>query len=355
MQNRYWIYRRKNGTFYLQNKITQKQESLKTKDTITADRILANRNQAAEQPSLNRTLAKAYLSAKSPELATRTWANVMDHYCKSGVESTRERKLRAFSSTPFQRLLKVALIDTEADHLFAVLDHRKAGNSAHHYLRRIHNYALHLGWLLSPVMADAAWPVIRSQKKVGLTADEHRRIIEREKNPERRLYYEMLWETGGAQSDIANLHWDRIDLVNRTLCFFRQKLERTGGGESCLCIGTRIQAILDQLPQTGYLFPGIGKQPAKNRAGYFRKVCISCKIKGKSLHSYRYGWAQRARAAGMPERDAMNHLGHQSRAIHAAYGRNARVSTLPLEYYEERQETKILEFRGDTNLKQENR
>jgi integrase len=57
-------------------------------------------------------------------------------------------------------------------------------------------------------------------------------------------------------------------------------------------------------------------------------------IEGRGLHSYRYAWAQRARAAGMPEREAMNHLGHESRAIHAAYAGGATVATLPLEFYE---------------------
>ena len=37
---------------------------------------------------LNRSMAKAYLSAKSPELMERTWENVMDHYARSGVEAT---------------------------------------------------------------------------------------------------------------------------------------------------------------------------------------------------------------------------------------------------------------------------
>jgi hypothetical protein len=60
----------------------------------------------------------------------------------------------------FEAWSSTTLLDTEANHLFAVLEHRKAGNSAHHYLRRLHNYALHLGWLLAPVMADAAWPPI---------------------------------------------------------------------------------------------------------------------------------------------------------------------------------------------------
>ncbi len=40
---------------------------------------------------------------------------------------------------------------------------------------------------------------------------------------------------------------------------------------------------------------------------------------------YRYAWAQRARAACMREREAMNALGHESRAVHAAYAGGAQV------------------------------
>ena len=36
---------------------------------------------------------------------------------------------------------------------------------------------------------------------------------------------------------------------------------------------------------------------------------------GIVLHSYRYAWAERAQAAGMPEREAMAHLGHGSKAV----------------------------------------
>lgn len=299
MQDRYWLYQRENGIFYLQDKITGKQESLRTKDAAAAQRLLSGKNQSVEIPMLNRTMAKAYLSAKSPELTTRTWADVMEHYVKSGVEATRDRKERAFRSQPFARLHKVTLLDTEADHLFAVLDHKKAGNSAHHYLRRLHNYALHLGWLLAPVMADAAWPAMRKKHFEAITAEEHQQIIGVEKNTERRLYYEMLWETGGSQSDIAQLNWNRIDKETNTIEFVRQKLEgRTDNancGLSCLCIGPRIQALLEQLPQTGDFFPKIKLEEPKHRAAEFRRRCRTLKITGRVLHSYRYSWAQRAR------------------------------------------------------------
>jgi hypothetical protein len=99
-------------------------------------------------------MAKVYLAAASPEFALRTWTDVMEKYVTSGAESSKDRKERAFRSRPYVGLHKLKLIDTAAEHLFAVLEHQKAGNSTHHYLRRLHNFALHLGWLLAPVMSD---------------------------------------------------------------------------------------------------------------------------------------------------------------------------------------------------------
>lgn len=348
MQDRFWLYQRSNGIFYIQDRSTGKQESLRTKDSSKANRLLQARNQANEQPLMNLALAKAYLSAKSPEIASRTWSDVMEQYVRSGVESTRERKERAFRSAPFHVIRSLKLIETEAAQLLAVLGHAKAGNSTHHYLKRLHNYALHLGWLLAPVMAEAAWPLLRRRRFQAIMYQEHQKIVQREQNSERRLYFEMLWETGGSQTDIANLHRDRIDAEQKTLRFFRQKLagkeDGHGGGDTFLCIGARLRGILDQLPQEGYLFPDLRLQEPKDRAGYFRKACLACGIKGRTLHSYRYAWAQRAKAAGMPLREAMNHMGHKSRAIHAAYGAGAETTTLPLEYYEQQQQGKVIEF-----------
>jgi integrase len=355
MQDRYWLYQRENGVFYLQDKITGRQQSTRTKDDSAAKRLLAGKNQSVEQPMLNRSMAKAYLSAKSPELMERTWENVMDNYARSGVEATRERKERAFRSQPFARLRKVKLLDTEADHLFSVLEHKKAGNAAHHYMRRIHNYALHLGWLLAPVMAEAAWPPVRKKHFEAITEWEHGQIVAKEGNLERKLYYKMLWETGGSQSDVASLHWDRVDKETKTIEFMRQKLEgRQEAGLSCLCVGPRLQAILDQLPQVGFFFPKIRLELPKHRSAEFRRRCRTLKITGRVLHSYRYAWAQRARSAGMPEREAMNHLGHKSKAIHATYGQRASITTLPLAYYEAQKAKKIVSFtEGQRDLQTE--
>src|SRR5271154_3147147 len=153
----------------------------------------------------------------------------------------------------------------------------------------------------------------------------------------------MLWETGGAQTDIASLHADQVDLASETIRFRRRKLAgKESGGESILRIGPSLKKLLPQLPKEGYLFPSVYAWNSNTRSSEFCRRCRMLGIEGRSLHSYRYAWAQRARAAGMPEREAMNHLGHESRAIHAAYAGGAQVAVLPLEYYEEQRARKII-------------
>ena len=65
------MFCRAGGNFYARDKITGRSESLGTAERSEAKQLLAARNQAAAQPQLNRTMAKAYLSAKSPDLLTR--------------------------------------------------------------------------------------------------------------------------------------------------------------------------------------------------------------------------------------------------------------------------------------------
>jgi len=72
------LYRRSNSTYYLEDGTTRKQTSLRTKSKSVATQRLAAHAQAAEQPYLNLTIAKAYLSAKSPEMLSRTWGEIMD-------------------------------------------------------------------------------------------------------------------------------------------------------------------------------------------------------------------------------------------------------------------------------------
>jgi len=59
------------------------------------------------------------------------------------------------------------------------------------YLRRIQNFALDMGWLRWPILRKKQFPKVKFKPKRGITECEHRRIIGREINPERRDFYEL--------------------------------------------------------------------------------------------------------------------------------------------------------------------
>ncbi len=85
---------------------------------------------------------------------------------------------------------------------------------------------------------------------------------------------------------------------------------------------------------TGRVITGSPAMGAGDRATEFKQRCDGLEIKGVSLHSYRYAWAERALKCGYPERFAQQALGHNSKAIHAAYSRNAEVTVPSLDDWE---------------------
>jgi integrase len=222
VQLKYRLYRRRNGNFYWQDNESSKQGTLRTSDRLEAERLLNAMNESYRQPTLNLTLARAYLAAHDPAMATRTWQAVMDEMATHGIPTTQERCARGFRSRAYNPIRTKTLLQTTAEDLLKVL--HANGNCVGHYLRRLHNLALDLGWLPWPILAKRAWPKILSRSKRAITAEEHRKVIASEKNPERRAYYELLYETGAAQTDAANLNAEDIDWRNGVLVYRRKKL-----------------------------------------------------------------------------------------------------------------------------------
>ncbi len=346
MQERYWMYQRSNGVFYVEDRASGKQESLKTRDKIVARGLVEARNQAAAQPVLNIAMAKAYLVNKSPEMATRKWDAVLQEI-EDGYANgpTLGRWQKARRSEPFKVLAKLPILHTESDHFLQVLRHSRAGNSTQKWLRIVHNRALDLGWLLAPVLSRRSWPKIIERHAIALTHAQHQAVLAGESDAEHRLYYQMLWLTGSSQTDGANLHRGHIDVTQRRITYQRQKLARSGHGAAAVAIGFDLECLLKELPEDGYLFPSVQRRSETDRASRFRKLCLRVGLpNGVSLHSYRYAWAGRAKAAGMPIREAMAHLGHESRAIHLTYSAQAEFVILPLEHYEAEKRQKIVQF-----------
>ena len=163
-----------------------------------------------------------------------------------------------------------------------------------------------------------------------MTREEHELLLSRERNPEMRAYLWCCWHIGGSQSDVAHLKAEDVDWRKQVVSFFRAKT----GTAQIIHFGVALAEVLRDLPGQGLLFPGLAGMDEKHRAARFQRACRREGITGISLHSYRYAWAERAKVAGYPERFAQMALGHNSKAIHRAYARNAQVILPPLEDYE---------------------
>jgi len=341
MKHRFWLFKRR-GIFYVEDTFTGKQESLGTRDRKEAERLRVTKDDAASQPFVNLAIGKAYLAAHDPSLVQRTWRVVMEAFVQRGKEHTHKRRERAMRSSPFRTIRDRKLVETTADDLRQVM--ALGGSSANHFMRCLHNLALGMGWLPGPIVPPKLWPAVRSKPKRGVTAAEHERIIVAERNVERRYYYEMLWEIGAAQTDTALLTAENIDWRQRVLQYQRKKT----GEWACIQIGARLDALLRKLPGSGPLFPHISQTTDSARAAEFSRRCRTVSVTGVSLHSYRYAWAERAKVAGYPERHAQNALGHNSRAVHAAYAKGIVAICPALEDYESK--TVVLHSTGKETI-----
>ena len=330
MRNRYRLFQR-GGVFYVQDSVTGKQESLRTKHKTQATQLLHSKNQAAQGTLLNRERGRVYLSAADPALTQRTWAAVLTELASHGGPTTRARYERAVRDPAFDRIREKAIVETTSDDFLGVL--RDGTGTTNHFLRRVHNLAIGLGWLSWPVLPPRLWPKVEWRKKRGITWAEHQKIVSTEINSERRLYYELLWEIGGSQTDVATLTAENIDWESRILWYRRHKLKQEAE-PARITIGQRLEQLLRQLPAQGPLFPHWGSVTPNDRAAEFRRRCRILKIEGVSLHSYRYAWAERAFEHGYPERYAQAALGHASKAVHQSYARGAKVICPALEDYE---------------------
>jgi integrase len=328
MQNQFTMFRR-GDVFYFQDRATGQQKSLQTHDKYEARKLVQAKNDAVNQPLMNLVMAKTYLAAKDPKLIVRTWADVMERFCNRDKEPTRIRHERVVRTKPMQFLRDKRLVETTADDFFHALSLGKKSTIA--FLQTMHNDALGMGWIPSPIIPRKLWPKVQKRIRRAVTAAEHERLLEAVHEVEWRLYLKLLWFTGTSQTDGANLTDKNIDWLNRVLSYNRGKLDGRGLPPACLAIGKGLEEILRQLPKRGPLFPDITKMDDRSRSCFFWKLCKRLKIEGISLHSYRYSWAERAKIIGIPQRWAQAALGHNSKAVHDAYARNALVICPPID------------------------
>ena len=127
--------------------------------------------------------------------------------------------------------------------------------------------------------------------------------------------------------DVANLTAEDVNWSDQSICYQREKLKNSDGRQiipPLIRFGEEVASVLHSLPQPGRLFPRMCEVQSKDRANEFRQRCQGLGIKGVSLHSYRYAWAERARKAGYPERFAQEALGHNSKGRPRVLGESGR-------------------------------
>ena len=243
---------------------------------------------------------------------------------------TRHRHVTAMRDKAFDLIRDMALLETRAEHFLKVL--RVGTVATNVYLRRLHNFALDMNWQPKSILPRKQWPKPVYQEKRAITQAEHTAIVAREQNPKRKAFYQLAWHIGAAQTDLAMLKAEDINWDQRIISFFRRKTRSVAR----LHFGEDAAAILRSLPTSGLMFPYLATVRASDRATEFKQRCRGLNIKGITLHSYRYAWAERAKTAGYPERFAQEALSHNSQAVHRTYAKRAQVLLPSLEDYEKK-------------------
>ena len=337
MKTRYRLICRgiRGGAYYCVDTTTGKRTSLGTTNADDAQQIIEAKNNSVRQPILNLQIAKAYLAGSDDSMKTRTWQNAIEALIGTKKGANKERWLCVAKDKALAPLLPKVIIETQGELLLRVLQCGKVSTNV--YLRRLHNFCVDMNWLPWPLVPKRQWPAVEFKEKRAITLTEHLAIVARETNPERKAFYKLAWYLGASQSDLAFLQAEDVDWSNNVISYRRMKT----GTVAIMRLDAEMAEILRDLPGNGPLFPYLRTVRAGDRATEFKQRCTGLGIKGVSLHSYRYAWAERAKTAGYPERYAQVNIGQNSKAVHRAYSRNAPVEMPALSEYERQQKAII--------------
>jgi integrase len=259
---------------------------------------------------------------------------VIEEIIKQKVGETKDRWERVEKDQALSSLWPLSVLETRAQHFLRAMELGTVSTNI--YLRRIHNFALGMNWLPVPVIPKRMWPGFEFKAKRAISLAEHQAIVAREKNPDRLAFYQLAWHLGASQSDIAFLEAENIDWENQIISYARKKT----GAIAFVRFGKDVEHVLRSRPAQGPLFPYLRSVRPADRATEFKQRCKGLSIEGVTLHSYRYAWAERARKSGFPERFAQEALGHNSKAVHRAYARKAKVIIPTLESFEQGEEAR---------------
>lgn len=338
---RYTMLRQESGIYYLQNRKTRRQKSLRTRDEAEARRLLNAYNETGENSAeVNRQIATAYFNAADPEMLKRTWRDVAEQTLDpNNKESTLERKRVAMKQHDLQKLLNMKLLETQPEVLLTIL--RTVCPSTNEFVRRWQSLAVDLGWLPRPVLPRSRWPKPRYNTKRAITFEEHRQLVAScDDDSEWGDYLECLWWLGAAQTDMAKVDASRVDLEKSHVCLKRVKIPDPTKGWVFAKMGPTLRGILLRRSKTGF-FPKLAAMNCKNRATYFKRRLKRLGMdESLTLHCYRYAVIQRCLLCGYPERWAKALVGHSrfgggaAPDVHDAYLRTGNIPIPSLEEYE---------------------
>jgi integrase len=314
---------------------TGKRTSLGTTNEDEARQIIEAKINSQRQPVLNLQIAKAYLAGSDKGMTTRTWQNAIDALMSAKKGANQHRWKTAAKDKALATLLPQVIIESKGEAILKVLQMGTVSTNV--YLRRLHNFCVDMNWLPWPLVPKRQWPAVEFKEKRSITLAEHLAIVEREHNLERKAFYKLAWYLGASQTDLAELNAGDVDWENHVISYARRKT----GSIAMMRLDRDMEEILRDLPGSGPLFPYLRTVRSGDRATEFKQRCTGLGIKGVTLHSYRYAWAERAKTAGYPERFAQVNLGHNSRAMARAYSRKAPVEMPALSEYEKQQKAII--------------
>ena len=116
MMQRYRKFKRTWGMYYAYDNLTGNSVSLKTRVRAEAVQKVNAMNETERQPGISLGLARVYLNATDPKLATRTWQEVMEHIVEKKTDETRRRWDVAIKDKNFNRIRNLKVAETRAEH-----------------------------------------------------------------------------------------------------------------------------------------------------------------------------------------------------------------------------------------------
>ena len=212
--------------WYAFDNATGNSVSLKTRVKAEAVQKVNAMNETERQPGISLGLARVYLNATDPKLATRTWQEVMENIVAKKTDETRRRWEVAIKDRNFDCIRNLRVAETRPEHFDRALADGKVSTNV--YLRRIHNHALGMEWLLKSVIPRLQWPRPVFKTKRAITAEEHAAIIAAGAERGASGFLRTVWHTGASQTDAACLLAEDVDWDTRTISYHAQEIEIAG-------------------------------------------------------------------------------------------------------------------------------